>query len=141
MIYQNKEEYDGNYENGVKSGQGTFIYQDGSKYVGNYVNNNQEGLGQMFFADGRYYEGEFKNNKIVNEEDIQIKKPNEDSFTIKVPPERLRFNSMSEDDDIAKINLKKGNQNIQKDEIENKKEEKDKIILTLINYIYVNIIF
>ena len=70
----NGDEFDGNYLDGVKNGEGTYTYNNGDKYVGNFKNNVQEGFGRKYFKNGRYYEGEFKNNQIVDETKIIEKK-------------------------------------------------------------------
>ena len=55
-------EYNGNFKNGIKMGEATFISQNGDKYIGEYVDNKKNGKGEMFFINGDYYNGEYKND-------------------------------------------------------------------------------
>lgn len=38
MKYQNGDKYEGQWQNGLKNGAGTYIYSDGSKYQGEWKN-------------------------------------------------------------------------------------------------------
>ena len=77
--------YDGEIENGIPNGQGTFTWHSGHKYVGEfkdgeyngqgietrgtkmyegeYKDGKKHGKGKLTKSDGRKYEGEWKNNK------------------------------------------------------------------------------
>ncbi len=81
--------YEGEFVNGLPSGNGklttpegkiitgTFyvgnvsygkiIYKDGNEYTGNFLNNIPTGKGYLEKADGSYYKGEFVNGKINGE--------------------------------------------------------------------------
>ena len=52
--------YEGNVENGVPNGQGTFTYPDGMKYVGGWENGEMIGQGTFTYAYGEKYVGGFK---------------------------------------------------------------------------------
>ena len=58
-----KKLYIGEFKDGKKHGQGTYIYYDGGKYVGDWRDNKHHGQGTYTYADGRNYVGEFKDGK------------------------------------------------------------------------------
>lgn len=60
-IYSDGSIYDGNFNNGIKSGQGTMTYPNGKRYVGNWENDKPNGQGSYTLTDGTRYQGEFKN--------------------------------------------------------------------------------
>jgi hypothetical protein len=47
--------YEGNYDNGAKSGKGTLEFKDGGAYVGEFKNNLFDGFGVRTWADKTYY--------------------------------------------------------------------------------------
>merc|ERR1711900_64453 len=63
--YHDGRIYDGEYENGHQTGQGTLIFRVGSskaKYVGGFVNGLMNGHGTLTFRDGTVYVGDFAND-------------------------------------------------------------------------------
>jgi clan AA aspartic protease (TIGR02281 family) len=56
------EQYVGPYENGLRSGEGTYTWADGRKYVGTFRNGLPNGHGTYTLANGDTYAGEFRNN-------------------------------------------------------------------------------
>ena len=54
--------YEGEFIDGNKSGNGTFISKNGDKYIGQFEDNKKVGIGEMFFSNGDYYKGAFKND-------------------------------------------------------------------------------
>ncbi len=63
MIYVNKDIYSGQWKNGKKDGQGTYIFNDtGMKYVGNFKGGKLV-HGKWIYPNGSYFEGSFDNNK------------------------------------------------------------------------------
>jgi len=52
--------YEGDVENGVPNGQGTFTYPDGMKYVGGWKNGEMIGQGTFTYPYGEKYVGGFK---------------------------------------------------------------------------------
>ena len=44
--------YQGEWEQGVKHGQGTHYYQNGVKYTGDWKNNRKEGQGTVSLPSG-----------------------------------------------------------------------------------------
>ena len=56
-------QYTGDYANGRKHGQGTFVYPDGSRYVGNWINDEKHGTGTYYYPNGDVYEGEWSQNQ------------------------------------------------------------------------------
>lgn len=61
---KNPEEYTGYWKNGVPSGKGTYIWSDGSNYQGNYEDGKKRGQGKYTFNLSKsYYEGSWSNGK------------------------------------------------------------------------------
>jgi hypothetical protein len=54
--------YIGEFNNGARNGQGTFVWSDGEKYIGEWKNEKKTGQGQYLWANGDEYSGEWKNN-------------------------------------------------------------------------------
>jgi hypothetical protein len=57
--------YEGCFENGLRSGTGTFYYANGSTYVGEWVNNVKSGYGVVTYHDGSVFEGQFELDRMV----------------------------------------------------------------------------
>ena len=55
--------YEGDVENGVPNGQGTFTYPDGMKYVGGWKNGEMIGQGTFTYPYGKKYFGRFKGGR------------------------------------------------------------------------------
>lgn len=53
--------YDGEWKNGIISGQGTMIWTSGDKYIGCWVNDRKSGKGTMYLATGNRIETTYKN--------------------------------------------------------------------------------
>ena len=51
--------FEGNMQNGVRSGQGTCVYKNGNKYEGDWDANKRHGRGTMDYASGATYDGEW----------------------------------------------------------------------------------
>ncbi|KAL4431868.1 hypothetical protein ABPG74_012680 [Tetrahymena malaccensis] len=65
-VYQDQlYKYEGDFERGIKQGQGTLEFYDVFKYKGSFQNNMFEGNGELEYLDGskRKYIGEFNQNK------------------------------------------------------------------------------
>ena len=60
IISPNGDVYSGEFKNGKKHGQGTFISPNGNKYVGEYKDGEKDGKGTFTWSDGRKYVGAFK---------------------------------------------------------------------------------
>lgn len=58
----NVEQYSGPYENGLRSGEGTYTWADGRKYVGTFRNGLPNGRGTYTLANGDRYAGDFRDN-------------------------------------------------------------------------------
>ena len=52
-------QYQGNWVNGVKTGEGALIMGDGGYYQGAFVEGEMTGKGKRVWADGSYFEGDF----------------------------------------------------------------------------------
>ena len=57
------KDYEGLWENSMKSGYGIEQYKDNSEYKGCFLNGKREGIGTLKWNDDSFYEGEWKNNK------------------------------------------------------------------------------
>lgn len=53
-------QYDGEYAQDRKNGNGVFTWESGNVYKGSYVDDEREGYGEMFWTDGSIYQGEWK---------------------------------------------------------------------------------
>lgn len=63
FIYPNKDIFSGNWVNGKKHGQGTYVFNaTGMKYIGEWVENRFLS-GKWAYPNGTYFEGHFQNNK------------------------------------------------------------------------------
>ncbi len=63
FVYPNKDIYSGQWTNGKKHGEGTYVFSaTGMKYIGNWVENRFVS-GRWAYPNGSYFEGEFHNNK------------------------------------------------------------------------------
>ena len=63
MTYTNKDVYSGNWSNGAKDGQGTYVFfSTGMKFFGKWKG-GQIITGQWKYPNGTFYEGAFDNNK------------------------------------------------------------------------------
>ena len=55
-----KGQYVGEYKDGKRDGQGTYIFSNGDKYVGEFQDGQRQGQGTLTFANGNEYVGEWK---------------------------------------------------------------------------------
>ena len=67
-IYDNKDKYEGYWENDLRNGKGTYWLCIGKNkyrklYTGDWKNNQKEGHGIYVYKDGSCYDGEWKNSK------------------------------------------------------------------------------
>ncbi|XP_021042888.1 radial spoke head 10 homolog B [Mus pahari] len=63
--YPLRNEYIGEFVNGLRHGKGTFYYASGAMYEGEWASNKKHGRGRMTFKNGRVYEGLFSNDHIA----------------------------------------------------------------------------
>lgn len=52
-------EYEGQWKNGLRHGNGTLKYKNGAYYQGEWQNGMKNGKGTMVYASGNFYEGEW----------------------------------------------------------------------------------
>ena len=67
--YDNGTYYLGEFKNGMRNGQGTFIYQDNSRYEGDWKNDMRHGKGKLYFSKDnkqgyKMFYGDWKNDTI-----------------------------------------------------------------------------
>ena len=60
LIFENGDQYTGDFNNGAFNGKGTFQSKDGWKYEGDFVNGQAEGQGKLTTEQEVVYEGTFK---------------------------------------------------------------------------------
>lgn len=63
LQYKNGAQYEGEWKNGLKNGVGKLSYPDGSWYAGKWVANKKHGFGKYFYANGDYYDGYWKDDQ------------------------------------------------------------------------------
>lgn len=61
-IMRNGASYEGNFQNSLKNGQGTFKREDESIYTGQFCKDQIEGFGECVWADGNTFNGHWKQN-------------------------------------------------------------------------------
>eukprot|EP00696_Hemimastix_kukwesjijk_P004014 gnl/Hemi2/14949_TR5061_c0_g1_i1.p2 gnl/Hemi2/14949_TR5061_c0_g1~~gnl/Hemi2/14949_TR5061_c0_g1_i1.p2 ORF type:complete len:228 (-),score=91.47 gnl/Hemi2/14949_TR5061_c0_g1_i1:114-797(-) len=62
--FKNGDRYEGQYANGVRHGEGTYVWADKKeKYEGNYVNDKKDGLGSYYYDNGGIYRGMWVKNR------------------------------------------------------------------------------
>jgi uncharacterized caspase-like protein len=52
--------YEGEFSEGVKQGEGTYVWENGDRYQGHFANDRPDGRGKYQFANGDAYEGEVR---------------------------------------------------------------------------------
>jgi hypothetical protein len=57
--------YEGEFSEGLKQGQGTYVWDNGDRYEGLFANDRPDGRGKYQFANGDSYEGEVRQGVIV----------------------------------------------------------------------------
>lgn len=57
-------DYEGEYKDGKRNGNGTLYFESGAKYVGQFVNDKREGKGTYYYQSGCKWEGNFVNNQM-----------------------------------------------------------------------------
>lgn len=60
--FKNGARYDGEWKKGLKHGRGKFTYPDGSSYCGDWKHNMKHGFGRYLYENGDIYEGTWKND-------------------------------------------------------------------------------
>jgi hypothetical protein len=63
--YALRNTYYGNFLNGKRNGDGTFLYANGTKYEGEWANDLKNGWGKFTYKDGTFYEGYFEDDKMT----------------------------------------------------------------------------
>lgn len=61
-VWKNGDEYVGRWRNEKGNGYGTYTWADGNKYIGDFVDGKMTGRGTYYYSDGRKYVGDFVNN-------------------------------------------------------------------------------
>lgn len=61
LIYENGDKYEGDFFEGIRSGEGTLIQRNGTTKKGRWEADKLFGLGVETLKDGGYYNGHFVN--------------------------------------------------------------------------------
>lgn len=62
MKWADGTNFDGNWDENVVTGHGTFNHANGDVFEGQFLNNQANGYGKYTHKDGAYYEGYWKND-------------------------------------------------------------------------------
>ena len=57
--------YEGDFNEGLKQGDGTYTWENGDRYQGHFANDRPDGKGRYQFANGDVYEGEVQSGVII----------------------------------------------------------------------------
>ena len=63
VTYTNSHVYEGEFRDGNRNGQGSYIFPIGVKYVGSWRDGKRSGQGTITFVDGSKYVGEWSDDK------------------------------------------------------------------------------
>ncbi|XP_075035766.1 radial spoke head 10 homolog B isoform X2 [Mixophyes fleayi] len=74
--YSLRNEYVGNFVDGVRHGQGRYYYANGAMYDGEWKNNKKHGMGKFIFKNGKIYIGEFVEDQIAEYPDFKYDRVN-----------------------------------------------------------------
>ncbi len=58
--------YEGEFNNGLTEGQGTYVWSNGDRYIGQFKAGQANGRGVMKYVDGKEEAGLWQNNELVN---------------------------------------------------------------------------
>ncbi|XP_078612753.1 radial spoke head 10 homolog B-like isoform X2 [Branchiostoma floridae x Branchiostoma japonicum] len=64
--YPMRNEYTGEFVNGVRHGRGKFLFAGGAVYDGEWEDNKKYGWGVFTFKNGRIFEGQFENDHMLD---------------------------------------------------------------------------
>ncbi len=62
-IWENGDEYTGNWKNSEQNGEGSYTFKSGSKYTGEFKNGKRHGKGTYIWADGEKHTGQWMDDK------------------------------------------------------------------------------
>ena len=60
--WQNGHQYSGEWQQGKKSGEGSYTWPNGQRYVGRFANDVRWGKGTQYYGPGETYTGDWKND-------------------------------------------------------------------------------
>jgi hypothetical protein len=64
FVFENKDTYEGNIEDGKMQGEGKITFKEGGSYVGSFFNDQYSGFGILTWKSGYRFEGMFKKDKL-----------------------------------------------------------------------------
>ena len=62
-VFNNGDRFEGNFQNFIQSGPGTYLFAEGDRYDGDFKEGRLEGRGVYTFADGTRYVGDLRDNQ------------------------------------------------------------------------------
>ena len=77
-IWVNGDKYIGDFKDGLRFNLGTYDWKTGEKYTGEWDNDERNGWGTFIWADGAKYTGKWKDDEIMTPDtkvlqDVQLK--------------------------------------------------------------------
>ena len=103
--YFNGDVYEGNFENGIKYGDGIMSYENGDKYLGEWKEGRKHGKGKMSYKNGNAFDGKWYKDKrdgfgkLTNSEGVVIEEGEYDDDTLPISINNI-------DSVLGKVNLK-----------------------------------
>ena len=73
--YPDGSKYEGDFIDGKRHGQGTWMRPDGTRYEGEWKNDKPDGRGTLSYPNGEKRTGEWKAGKFIGQESSYVEKP------------------------------------------------------------------
>jgi hypothetical protein len=89
MEYANGDYYDGEWRDGVKSGEGCEFLEDGESYVGSFLDDARHGKGRCSDAGGDEYDGEWVKGELI--EKLYNDSHSQDVTRLEAPDGRVSY--------------------------------------------------
>ena len=64
LIIIGVESYEGDWEEDLMHGEGTYTFTNGSKYTGQWIKGQRHGDGKIEYLDGSYYQGQWEKDQM-----------------------------------------------------------------------------
>ena len=84
-VYENRDEYDGEFIDGERDGKGAYKYANGTKYEGEWKDGKPNGQGTLTYPNGNKYDGEWSNDVKDGYGVLQVAQPTLSRPTQHVP--------------------------------------------------------
>uniref|UniRef100_A0A7S3UKN4 MORN repeat-containing protein 5 n=1 Tax=Oxyrrhis marina TaxID=2969 RepID=A0A7S3UKN4_OXYMA len=70
--YENRDVYEGEWEDGKYHGRGTYYYANADKFTGLWTHGVKEGDGTLFFSDGSHSRRVYRNGRLDRVQDFDL---------------------------------------------------------------------